>query len=195
MDYFGASDCSGPALHLLEALGVLAFDIDFLNLGCVLPDAGPSITFLSQLMAYPAFSLCMFVVWWCIGRWGGGLKREELFNINGLVLMTLYVTLTIVSLLPWQCISNPNGTLTMQTQPGVICFNSEEHTTLMFLSILGMLMNLGQLYASTKNLCLIFCLPAIHLFVVVVVVVVVDVAVLFLFFPGWYFRIHLNMDR
>ena len=131
---------TGPALHLLEALGVLAFDIDFLNLGCVLPDAGPSITFLSQLMAYPAFSLCMFVVWWCIGRWGGGLKREELFNINGLVLMTLYVTLTIVSLLPWQCISNPNGTLTMQTQPGVICFNSEEHTTLMFLSILGMLM-------------------------------------------------------
>ena len=46
------------------------FDIDFLNLGCVVPDSGPSLTFLSQLMAYPAFSCCMLVVWWCIGRWG-----------------------------------------------------------------------------------------------------------------------------
>jgi hypothetical protein len=71
------------------------------------------------------------------------LKGSDLFNINGLVLMTLYVTLTIVSLLPWQCVSNPNGTLTMQTQPGVICFNSEEHTMLMLLSVLGIIMHIG----------------------------------------------------
>ena len=71
------------------------------------------------------------------------MKGSDLFNINGLVLMTLYVTLTIVSLLPWQCVSNPNGTLTMQTQPGVICFNSEEHTMLMLLSVLGIIMHLG----------------------------------------------------
>ena len=35
----------------------------------MVPDSGPSLTFLSQLMAYPAFSCCMLVVWWCIGRW------------------------------------------------------------------------------------------------------------------------------
>ena len=93
-------------------------------------------------------------VLWVLGAmWGhvrchDGLKGSDLFNINGLVLMTLYVTLTIVSLLPWQCVSNPNGTLTMQTQPGVICFNSEEHTMLMLLSVLGIIMHLGYPWMS-----------------------------------------------
>ena len=39
--------------------------------------------------------------------------------MNGLALLTLYMTLTINSLLPLQCVSNPNGTFSMQTQPGV----------------------------------------------------------------------------
>ena len=52
------------------------------------------------------------------------------------------MTLTIVSLLPWQCISNPSGYSTMQTQPGVICFSSDEHSLLLGLSVLGLLMRL-----------------------------------------------------
>ena len=48
--------------------------------------------------------------------------------------------MTIVSLLPWQCVSNPSGYYTMQTQPGVICFTSDEHSLLLGLSVLGLLM-------------------------------------------------------
>ena len=94
-----------------------------MNLGCVVANDGPTLSFFSQLMAYPVFSVCMLLVWWCMTKCQRGIfKGSELLNINGLVLMTLYVTLTIVSLLRWQCVRNPNGTLTMQTQPGVVCF-------------------------------------------------------------------------
>ena len=62
------------------------------------------------------------------------------------------VTLTVVALLPWQCISNPNGSYAMQTQPGVLCFSSEEHTLLLGLSVLGLLMRLG---ARPKRSCLV----------------------------------------
>ncbi|CAK9010580.1 unnamed protein product [Durusdinium trenchii] len=132
---------AGPAVPVLQALSLLAFDLDFMNLGCVVANDGPTLSFFSQLMAYPVFSVCMLLVWWCMTKCQRGIfKGSELLNINGLVLMTLYVTLTIVSLLPWQCVRNPNGTLTMQTQPGVVCFDSDEHTGLLALSALGMIM-------------------------------------------------------
>ena len=84
---------------------------------------------------------------------------NDVVNMNGLALLTLYMTLTINSLLPLQCIANPNGTFSMQTQPGVpgtqslgdldlvglctvarICFQSDEHWALMFMCVLGILM-------------------------------------------------------
>ena len=62
-----------------------------MNLGCVVSNDGPVLTFFMQLMAYPAFSLSMLAVWAIIGKCQAGVSAG-LFNMNGLVLMTLYAT-------------------------------------------------------------------------------------------------------
>ncbi|CAJ1400413.1 unnamed protein product, partial [Effrenium voratum] len=132
---------TGPAIAVVEALSFLAFDINFMNLGCVVSADGAVLTFAWQLMAFPVFSVSMCTVWWLLGKGGRRpLRLADAFNVNGLILMTLFVTLTIVSLLPWQCISNPNGTFSMQTQPGVICFQSDEHFLLLIMSAVGIMM-------------------------------------------------------
>ncbi|CAE7898380.1 ttrS, partial [Symbiodinium necroappetens] len=131
---------TGPALYVIEFLDIFAFDVDFLNIGCVVSNDGAVLTFAMQLLAYPVFAALLMLVWVCISRLGLEVTWNDVVNMNGLALLTLYMTLTINSLLPLQCIANPNGTFSMQTQPGVICFQSDEHWALMFMCVLGILM-------------------------------------------------------
>lgn len=125
---------------MIEFLDIFAFDVDFLNIGCVVSNDGAVLTFAMQLLAYPVFAALLMLVWVCISRLGLEVTWNDVVNMNGLALLTLYMTLTINSLLPLQCIANPNGTFSMQTQPGVICFQSDEHWALMFMCVLGILM-------------------------------------------------------
>ncbi|CAE7033301.1 ttrS [Symbiodinium sp. CCMP2592] len=131
---------TGPALYVFEFLEIFAFDVDFLNIGCVVSNDGAVLTFAMQLLAYPVFAALLILVWVCISRLGLEVTGNDVINMNGLALLTLYMTLTINSLLPLQCVANPNGTFSMQTQPGVICFQSDEHWALMFMCVLGILM-------------------------------------------------------
>ena len=131
---------TGPALHVIDFLEIFAFDVDFLNVGCVVSNDGAVLTFAMQLLAYPVFAGLLVLVWLCISRLGLEVTRNDVINMNGLALLTLYMTLTINSLLPLQCVANPNGTYSMQTQPGVTCFESDEHWALMFMCVLGILM-------------------------------------------------------
>ena len=77
-----------PVLH---ALSVLFMDWDLVRWGCIVSNSGPVSTFILQLISYPLFSLSMLAVWLFLGRW----HREvlaSLFNVNCLILTTLYAT-------------------------------------------------------------------------------------------------------
>ena len=40
---------------------------------------------------------------------------------------------------PFQCLANPDGSSSMAANPGVICFQSGEHTGLVLLSVVGII--------------------------------------------------------
>ena len=43
----------------------------------------------------------------------------EVFNLNGILLFALFITLTLAVLGPFQCIGNPDGSSSMASNPGV----------------------------------------------------------------------------
>lgn len=64
---------------------------------------------------------------------------DNAFNLCGILVFALFVSVTLALLDPFQCVANPDGSSSMLSNPGIVCFNSEEHTTLLFLSSAGIL--------------------------------------------------------
>ena len=93
-------------------------------------------SFALQLLAFPVFvaltSLPAVAV-----KIGRGINLfTGLFNIYGLILVALLTAISIAVVMPLKCRKNPNLTYTLEAHPQVICWNSQEHETLVLLSVL-----------------------------------------------------------
>ncbi|CAE8598630.1 unnamed protein product [Polarella glacialis] len=128
-----------PAKTLVELTSLLTFDLDVVKVSCFWPQDTPLLRFVEMVLIYPccAAFLC---VWLMVLRI---LKRpispDTLFDFNGIVLTVLYISLTLMVLLPFQCIRNPNGIFTMATQPGVTCWTDPVHLGLVGSAVVGIL--------------------------------------------------------
>ena len=60
-------------------------------------------------------------------------------------MLIAYISLVLSAVLPLQCVPNPNGTSSMASNPGVVCWESDLHTTLAAFSIIGILMYPGTM--------------------------------------------------
>jgi len=128
-----------PARQFIHLFSVFSLDLDILNLSCVISKDSPIFSFIVQLLAYPIFMMTLLLTWLVVSR-SRLIDLDALFNVNGLVLLTLYMTLTLVALLPFQCIGNPNNTSTMLTEPGLVCWGSGEHAIMAAAGTLGILL-------------------------------------------------------
>ena len=59
---------------------------------------------------------------------GRPIDKNRVLNSQGLIVLIVYISLALSVALPFQCIPNPNGTTSMASNPGVICWESELHT-------------------------------------------------------------------
>lgn len=57
-------------------------------------------------------------------------RQSEMSRFVLFVLSADTKALSLMILLPLQCQSNPNGLLTMKERPEIICWSTQEHTTL-----------------------------------------------------------------
>ena len=62
-----------------------------------------------------------------------------LLNAEGTVVLTFYVSLAARVMVPWQCETNPDETSSVVSSRGVLCWVSEEHRTMIGISIVGTL--------------------------------------------------------
>ena len=67
------------------------------------------------------------------------MSLDAVFNLNGTLLFALFITLTLAVLGPFQCLSNPDGSSSMASNPGIICYTSSEHWVVVSLSIVGII--------------------------------------------------------
>ena len=60
-------------------------------------------------------------------------------NSLGLLFMVLFMTLSVVALTPFQCLDSPNGTMSMSSNPSVLCNDNSTFISLAIVGILGVL--------------------------------------------------------
>ncbi|CAE8615224.1 unnamed protein product [Polarella glacialis] len=128
-----------PVASVLELLKLINFDFDIVNLNCFYPSDYPVVKFVFQLLAYPFCVAVLGITWAILYFAKRPVRFDSMFNSNGAILFALFITLTLTVLLPFQCEGNPNGTTSMVTHPGIICYASAQHVEMVALTLLGVL--------------------------------------------------------
>ncbi|CAJ1409089.1 unnamed protein product [Effrenium voratum] len=128
-----------PVREIIELTRLLTFDFDVIRISCIYGADSPTMKFLGQLLACPMGAFLIMVAWGLARLRGKRMSLDSVFNLNGILLFALFITLTLAVLGPFQCIGNPDGSSSMASNPGIICYDSAEHWTLIGLSIVGII--------------------------------------------------------
>ncbi|CAE7235353.1 unnamed protein product [Symbiodinium sp. CCMP2592] len=125
-----------------EFLRILAIALNGFQTGVTCFVEGTSFatwSFALQLLGFPAF-VALTSLPAVAAKIGRGINLfSGLFNIYGLILVALLTAISIAVVMPLKCRKNPNLTYTLEAHPQVICWNSQEHETLVLLSVIGVL--------------------------------------------------------
>lgn len=126
-----------PIKSILALTNILTFDLDVVNISCVMASDNPVTKFVIKLFAYPII-LCFLMIAWSISKLTPRPQSlDNVFNLNGLLIYVLFITLTLTVLLPFQCKSNPSGLGSMVSNPDLACFQDDEHYALVGLGVVG----------------------------------------------------------
>jgi len=132
----------GPLKAVLQVATLLAFDVDYLKVGCI-GNVSPLGEYVSKLLALIAgvVVLCAVHTTWMGIRhhWNLLKMRSERWSVVASVaalIMVFYISITSIVLEPLQCKDHPNGLWTVWSFPSVICWHSDEHKVMLVLAIL-----------------------------------------------------------
>jgi hypothetical protein len=164
-------DWPEPLKSIYWILSIFTFNVEFLNPGCVFNVNRPELTYLGSLLTHPCFAVLLGLVF-LIARSapppvGRKVEMTKVLNAQGLVLMVFYISLSVVTMVPWQCELNPDDSYSVASKRSVLCWESDTHGTLIALSVLGILVyDVGFLslvaWATFKYPSQIVCEGGIH---------------------------------
>ncbi|CAE8691919.1 unnamed protein product [Polarella glacialis] len=121
---------------ILQIIEVLSFNFVSLKVSCVV-EVSPMIRLFMQLVTYPLFAILLLVGFLVSKNNARTVPWEALYNLNGATLFIMFISLSIACVRPLQCVSNPNGKMSMLADPGIVCWESGEHLILTTMSIIG----------------------------------------------------------
>ena len=75
--------------------------------------------------------------------------HRGVLNLCGLLFFAFFLSISLASLMPFRCALNPDGSSSMVSDPGIICYNSEEHSILVILAVAGILSQPAMILAWT----------------------------------------------
>lgn len=108
-------------------------------MSCLFGRDSPTLVFVGQLLVCP-LGIAFFIVCWLISNCRGrSLSLDAILNLSGILIFALFISISLVVLDPLRCAKNPDGSRSMVSNPGILCFDSDEHTGLVILAILGIL--------------------------------------------------------
>lgn len=128
-----------PVRSLISLTQVLVLDLDLVRISCVDGIDSPTVKFVRRLMLCPIGIGCILITWAVKKCLGQKMHFDTIFNICGVFTFALFISITLFVVDPLRCGRNPDGSLSMLSNPGVICFDSGEHFVMLFLCILGIL--------------------------------------------------------
>ena len=131
-----------PITSLLAVVSVLTFEVEVLNISCMMAQSNIIGLFVIKLLLFPAMGVCLIQVMFLLKlhpRLKDCMTINSMFNSVGLLFLMLYMTLSLLALSPFQCLESPNGTLSMSSNPTVLCDTSSQHVIMAILGVCGLL--------------------------------------------------------
>ncbi|CAE7368350.1 Tg, partial [Symbiodinium sp. CCMP2592] len=126
-----------PVATLINLTKLVMFDFHFIRTSCFFGTDNPVLYFVGRLLTCPvacALLLCAWVLQKMLGR---HKPFNTVLNQCGVMIFAFFLSITRATLIPFQCVENPNGTSSMMLHPGIICYQSEEHALFAALSVVG----------------------------------------------------------
>eukprot|EP00439_Symbiodinium_sp_Y106_P023600 s2265_g2.t2 len=129
-----------PPVHdLIQLTQLLTFDFDIIRISCVYGVDSPVLKFVSQLLACPAGFGIILCAWGLAKLRGKQMSWDSVFNLCGVMTFAFFITVTLAALTPFQCLPNPNNQWSLASNPGIICWASDEHIALIGLAVIGII--------------------------------------------------------
>ncbi|CAE7280384.1 GRM8 [Symbiodinium natans] len=128
-----------PVKTALDLTKVMTFDVRILRITCIYGTDSPLLHFASQLLACPAACTFLLLAWLLSKMAGRPRSFNAVVHKCGVLVFAFFLSITRSTLIPFQCSPSPNGSTSMVTDPGIICYESNEHTALIVLAVAGIL--------------------------------------------------------
>jgi hypothetical protein len=146
--------------HILDWISLITFDMEAFNFSCV-ARTSPLQRFVISILTMVAACIVLLLVHIVVvlmchkGDFRG--RSTSLIASTGTILMIFYISVLANLLEPLQCLRNPNGLWTMQVSPSVICWETQEHQTMVAVAMVSLLVPLGYL---AKCCHVVWCFPS-----------------------------------
>jgi len=110
--------------------------LDIFTLECSLDIESEAVQYLLTLIVYPAFATVLQLGFYLYSKFRRRISPDNQLNVHGVVLMLAYLPILLISLKPWQCNTNPDGTFSVRSMRNVECWGevSSQHTTMIICS-------------------------------------------------------------
>ena len=128
-----------PVKTLINLTKILMFDFHFVRTSSFFGTDSPVLFFVTRLLMCPV-ACALLVCSWILNKVRGRPKPfNTVMNQCGLLIFAFFLSITRTTLIPFQCVSNPNGSSSMLAHPGVICYESADHAIFAGLALVGTL--------------------------------------------------------
>ena len=127
----------------------MTFNVDLLRPGCWMNGRNPLINYVGSLACYPFGALAVLCLLGVSKYFKAHVSWNEAINAVGVMLLACYIAFVSLTLRPFRCVGNPDGTASMMYYRDIICWKDEVHWAMVGLSLLPFLSTVVAFYALT----------------------------------------------
>lgn len=128
-----------PLVSVQKVLLLFRLQFSVLRFDCMTGSKSALTAYAKSLAVYPGFAILVFLMFGVARLVGRNVKPTQVFNAQGIVIMAAYLSLSLVTTLPWQCRHNPDDSYSVFAFPRVRCWDTADHQWMLLLSTVACL--------------------------------------------------------
>lgn len=138
-----------PLKTLRSVFSFMTFNVEVLRPGCWMSGRSPLMSYLGSLACYPCAALLILCLLAIAKYFQVVVTWNEAINAIGAMLLAFYTALTSLTLRPFRCVGNPDGTASMVYYRNIICWKDDLHWAMVGISMIPFFGAVVSFYALT----------------------------------------------
>lgn len=115
-----------PYISLMKVMSYITLDLNILGLSCFLDDSSAVSRYAMTLLMFPIGVLMLGVAFVIMNKFTTrAVSLGQAVNSVGLLTLMLFLVLNMQGIAPFHCISSPNGTSSLESNPAITCYEGE----------------------------------------------------------------------